>query len=344
MSEIHGTIAFPERNAGRIARDIANHLFPDIRLWLASSAVLIINGVWLLLSERIGANPGWAIGAAAAFFIAVMASYGWVAVKRGGGSPDARLYMMLMVMLFTLVTAPALLMFNHLVMSLKLPMADEMLIAADRSVGFNWLAYATTVASHPWLKTLLQYAYNAIHIAIAACLALHVILGKPRQAAEFAGLLVVSGIVGSAIGIFFPAIAAMAMLGTSELVAQLPPMAGRYFVEPLLAMRSADMLTLNPLHLEGLTALPSYHATLALLCVYSARMKPWAFIPMAVYAAAVIASTPVFGGHYLADILAAAVLTAAMIWAWRSWLGKVLISQDNALFAATKETADPQVR
>jgi PAP2 superfamily len=333
MSDIHGTTAFPAWNAGIMARDIANHLFPDVRLWLASMAVLIADGVWLLLSARIGADPGWAIAAAAAFFIAIMASYGWVAAKRGGRSPDARLYMMLMLMLFTLVTAPALLMFNHLVMSLKLPMADELLIAADRSVGFNWLAYATMVASHPWLKILLHHAYNAIHIAIAACLVLHIILGKSRHATEFAGLLIVSGIAGSAIGIFFPAIAAMTMLGTSELVAQLPPMAGRYFVEPLLAMRSADMLTLNPLHLEGLTALPSYHATLALLCVYSARIKLWAFIPMAVYAAAVIASTPVFGGHYLADILAAAVFTAAMIWAWRSWLGKVLISRDNALCA-----------
>ncbi len=112
----------------------------------------------------------------------------------------------------------------------------------------------------------------------------------------------------------------MTLLGTAELVKELPPLAGRAFVEPLIAMRSANSLMLTHANLTGITALPSYHVTLGALCVYACRGRWWMWGPMAAYVALMIASTPIFGGHYLTDIISGLVFTGLMIWAWRGYL------------------------
>jgi PAP2 superfamily len=234
--------------------------------------------------------------------------------------PTPRGHDMVMMALFCLAAWPALLIFNHLVMSLRLPLADDLLIAADRAVGFRWLAYAEWVARRAWATAAMNFAYHSIHIAVAACFAFHFASRQQRHAVEFAGLMLVTGVVGSLIGIFFPALAAMTMLGTAELARALPPLAGRVFVEPLMAMRSADALMLTHANLTGITALPSYHVTLGALCVHACRSRWWMWGPMAAYATLMIASTPIFGGHYLADIAAGLAFAGLMAWAWRNYM------------------------
>jgi PAP2 superfamily len=234
---------------------------------------------------------------------------------------------------FALVASPAVLIFNHLVMSWRMPLADGLLIAADRAVGFQWLAYAVFVSQHPWLTASMQLAYDGVHVAVGACVALHALSGRSQHVSELAGLLLVTGVIGSMIGVFFPALAAMTMLGTAELANQLPPLAGRIFVEPLLAMQSADMLVLDRFNLTGITALPSYHTTLGVLSIYSCRTAWWSLAPMTAYAILMIAATPIFGGHYLADIVSAIMLSTFMIWAWRNHLEQWFIPDGAAQHA-----------
>jgi PAP2 superfamily len=326
MSEIqlHPVLA-PLQPVGVVARAVSQQMFPGLGLWLAAAAILAVDCLWLRLDPRLDADPlliaGCALaGFAALTFASTIAMFGIprnVLLKR--------VYQLIMIALLGLTAQPALFIFNHLVMSLKLPFADGLLIAADRAVGFDWLAYASFIAAHPWLAALLLVAYNSIHGVVAVCAAGLIVIGRHQRAAEFSGLLLVTALGGSLIGIFFPAMAAMAMLGTSELIAQLPPMAGRAFIEPLLAMRSADMLMLDQSNLTGITALPSYHATLGVLCVYSCRGIRWALPSMSLYVFVMLASTPIYGGHYLADLASALLFTGFAIWAWRGGLEDRLV-------------------
>jgi PAP2 superfamily len=322
VSEIHANIAFIRPRPWLIPRSMACLLFPGARLWLLALVIFISDCLWLSLNDRISVAPvllaQCTLAAVVAVILAVATSRSTLAYPR--------LHSIIMTALFALFAMPALLIFNHLVMSTKLPMVDGMMIAADRAVGFDWLDYAEAVASRPWIQLLLYWAYEGIHAAVAGCFVILLMLGRNREATELAGLLLVTGVAGSLIGVFFPAIAAMAMLGTAELARELPPLAGRAFVEPLLAMRSADLLMLDRGNLTGITALPSYHATLGVLCAYGMRGSWGTLLPMLAYAAVMIAATPIFGGHYLADIIAALMFSAAAIGIWRAYLEGWLLS------------------
>lgn len=319
MSEIYGSItSWPSGQASAV-RHVAHWLFPGARLWFAIVIIFAVDAIWLASNDRVSADPLLIAQCVAGLTIALIVAVA-AAALRGSEIHVSCKYAALMTSLFALAAWPALLILNHLVMSVKMPLADEMLIAADRSIGFNWLAYAGFIAHHPLLTAVMHLAYRGIHVAIAVCFLFHIATAQNHRNTELSGLLVVTGIGGSVIGIFFPAIAAMTVLGTAELARQLPPLAGRAFVEPLLAMRSADALMLTHANLTGITALPSYHVTLGALCVYACRGKWWMWCPMSAYAAVMIASTPIFGGHYLTDIASGLLFTGVMIWAWRSYL------------------------
>lgn len=333
MSEVYGNTSVWQLAQASFLRQLAAHMFPGIRLWLAVASILFMDGLWLLLNERLSADPLLMAQCAAGFVFAMTVAM--AAAFRNGNDDDLSLaHAISMTAFFALAAWPALLIFNHLVMSVKMPFTDDLLIAADRAVGFQWLSYAEFIARHPWLTVAMSLAYHGIHAAVAVCFILHLFMRKNAHAREFAGLLLVTGIAGSLIGIFFPALAAMTLLGTVELTQQLPPLAGRVFVEPLLAMRSADVLTFTHANLTGVTALPSYHVTLGALCVYACRGAWWMLLPMAAYVALMIASTPIFGGHYLTDIVSGIAFTGVMIWAWRSYLAAWLAPEPMRFHAS----------
>ncbi len=167
-----------------LARNVSCRLFPGARLWLAILALVVSDVVWLLLSERLSADPLLLAQCGAAFILASSCSI-WAEASHGRG----RLHDMAMMALFCLAGLPALLIFNHLVMSLKMPLADDLLIAADRAVGFRWLAYAQFIASHAWLTAAMNLAYHGIHAAVAVCFVFHFASAQSRRAVEFTGLL-----------------------------------------------------------------------------------------------------------------------------------------------------------
>jgi PAP2 superfamily len=315
VSEIHANTLLWPRGSGSFSREIAARLFPGARLWVVAASIFSIDALCLSLSERLSADPFLLMQCLVAFAAGILAAMPGNPLHR-----HARAFAIAMIALFALAAMPSLLIFNHLVMSVRMPFTDDLMIAADRAVGFHWQDYAAFVAVHPWFTTTLHAVYDGIHVAIASCFFFHLICARNHRVIELASLLLVTGIVGSLIGIFFPALAAMTMLGTAELTSQLPPLAGRIFVEPLLAIRSADSLMLTHSNLTGVTALPSYHVTLGVLCVYACRGFWLLLVPMIAYVALMVASTPIFGGHYLADIAAALAFTAITIRAWNVYL------------------------
>jgi membrane-associated phospholipid phosphatase len=71
---------------------------------------------------------------------------------------------------------------------------------------------------------------------------------------------------------------------------------------------------MNPMPVQGLVSLPSYHAAMGLLFIWAFRHVRLLFPAAVVLNIALLASTPTHGGHYLVDVIAGLLVCAVMIW------------------------------
>ncbi|VWB43615.1 PAP2 family protein [Burkholderia lata] len=73
------------------------------------------------------------------------------------------------------------------------------------------------------------------------------------------------------------------------------------------------MKSINPLEVQGLVSMPSFHTMMAMFLVYSMRNIRLVLPAVIVLNVIMIASTITVGGHYLADVLAGIVCGAVVI-------------------------------
>src|SRR5262249_27296621 len=60
------------------------------------------------------------------------------------------------------------------------------------------------------------------------------------------------------------------------------------------------------------------HTAIALIVPWACRAVPWLFWPMCIANLGVLVSIPSEGGHYLADMVAGAIITVAILF-WLQW-------------------------
>src|SRR5438477_606660 len=100
-------------------------------------------------------------------------------------------------------------------------------------------------------------------------------------------------------------------------------------VRDLAPVREGTLRHLDLFSLAGIVTFPSFHAASALLYAWALWPVRW-IRPVAIIAnAAMLASTPIDGGHYFVDLIAGAAIAAASIAAAR-WSGRVLLGQSPA--------------
>ncbi|MEO3414081.1 phosphatase PAP2 family protein [Roseovarius sp. CAU 1744] len=206
-------------------------------------------------------------------------------------------------------------LFNHLTMMLPFPLQDDLLSGLDRSIGFNWLAYFEFVHAYPTLIKILEFCYVQLsYVGLIALIAL-ALLGDPRRVRFYVEVFFLTGVIAIVIGAGFPALAAVHLyVGDLSAYPNFPSPPGVYHLPHLELLRDADAaVPLDPVGLPGLVTFPSYHtASGILLCVVFFRT--WLFVPFTTYSLLMIASSPVFGAHYLIDIIAGAILSVAVVW------------------------------
>jgi membrane-associated phospholipid phosphatase len=81
-------------------------------------------------------------------------------------------------------------------------------------------------------------------------------------------------------------------------------------------MNAAHILTLD--QLPGLTTFPSFHTAMGIICTWCSRGSIGLFPLMLIINGLMIASTPILGSHYLADVIGGALLAIAAIYLLRS--------------------------
>lgn len=216
-------------------------------------------------------------------------------------------------LLFLQLTWLNLRLLNHLTMMLPVPFWDDTLIRWDQALGFDWLAYFDWVHARPALITLLDYSYTSLTaLSVVALLGL-ILMGQPTRARYFCDIFFVTAVICIVAGAFFPALAAVhTQVADLSAYPNFPFAPGVYHLQHLDALRdpSAEVV-LRAGALPGLVTFPSFHTSggILLCCAYA---RTWLFVPVLGYAAVMIASTPVFGGHYFIDLIAGSAVALAV--------------------------------
>lgn len=210
---------------------------------------------------------------------------------------------------------PALRLYNHLTMSTALPLADVWLAAADRLIGFNWIQYALWLDRHPAIIQLMDASYSGL-TAYSMALFLLLVLGREpaQRCQELIMLFFSSALICSTIGMFFPAMAAATFYQPKlGLFRNVDPWVGAYHIDQFLALRTdpAPMLALDDM--PGLVTFPSFHTAMGVIAIYCARKTPWLLWPSLIVNLLMIASTPLFGSHYLIDVIGGASIATVAI-------------------------------
>lgn len=293
-------------------------IFPDTWFWIASALLLFLDLAWIAAAPRISIAPDCFTRMLAPLgFLFVLA---WIrqALPSNAVPIFTRITCAGMALLFVLLTQPALRIFNHLLMTLPLPLADGLLASWDEALGFQWLGYAKFFAGQKIVLAVMNHAYTYFYIGVLVVALEAALVGHFFRCRELLALTFVSAVTASLISCLFPARAAMDRYADEALRLQFSSNAGIFHIRQLMSLRGADPITLHSSALTGLSTFPSFHTAAGILIVYACRGNSFRLAVGATYSTIMIASTPLFGGHYFVDLIAGTILAIATIAVWRS--------------------------
>ncbi len=218
--------------------------------------------------------------------------------------------------LFLSLAWPSLRLLNHLTMMAPFPYADDLLLRWDQLLSMPWTPYFDFVASSPFWFNLLDLSYTALSSVSYVAMLVLCFLADPRRVRFFIEVFFVTALFCLIVGAAFPAKAAVAILVPDLTGYNIPVYPGVYHLESLEALRSPEGIVVLDLHkLPGLVTFPSFHTAAGILLIV-AFWRTVFFLPVLAYSVLMIASTPVFGGHYFVDLIAGtlvAIVICALI-------------------------------
>jgi hypothetical protein len=228
--------------------------------------------------------------------------------------PDPALEAMLMGTSFLLVFSAAASVLNYFLLTVAGPRIDDLLVAADRVLGFDWYQVMLAMAGHPHLNAVLFQVYNFVLPEIALLMVTLAWTGQPERVYRFCLAVAVGALIAIFIWTCAPSLGAKSLY-------TLPDWAQKRLVLSVTTQYGRDLVALlhngpgyiAPADLRGLIAFPSYHVVLALVVAWHARKVVWLRWPLAAINLLVLVSTPIQGGHHLIDVIGAFPVAAAAI-------------------------------
>ncbi len=212
---------------------------------------------------------------------------------------------------FLVLFSAAASVLNYFLLTVAGPRIDDVLVAWDQALGFDWYTTMVAMADHPLLNGAFFRIYNMVLPEIALVLVALAWTGHTQNVYRYCLALGAGALI--AIGIW----ALMPSLGAKSLYTLPPDVASRLtlsvtgdYGKALVALLHNGPGYITPSDLRGLIAFPSYHGVLALIVAYYAwplRTVRW---PLLILNLVVIICSPIQGGHHMVDMLASFPVTA----------------------------------
>lgn len=301
-------------------------LFPHWGMWLVPACLAGLNLVWIGLDPRLSLAPG-SIMAMLLVGVGTPLALAYRVWRARAFDPVLEaLFRMLMVALFAGLFTQQLNLFSHLMMTLRLPLADGLLHSWDEALGFDWNEYAQLLGASWWSRMALLAAYSSlIPPAIGAILVGAIWTERYGRVEEVAFLALASGFICVGIAGLLPAEDAWFTVASPQTQALLGGQPGLNWMDQFKALRGGQPVAFDIGSMGGLATFPSFHACLAIIIIWCSRGRWYTALPGAVAGLAILAATPLYGGHYGVDLVGGAVVMAGLILLWRR-IGPVLLS------------------
>ena len=282
-------------NARRLLFKLVGRFGPA---WSLTLLVMCVDAVWLVFGGwSVSGRNVAALGLAAAAFFAPLAF--------GRYRRELRIATTLRAAALLIVFQAAAATLSYLVISTGAGLVDAPLAACDRALGFDWLALHAWLRSHPFAQTALHIAYNSGLVQLVFVLLFLGLSARPERLAEFMRLFIVATLLNILVSGPFPAAGTWKHYAVGEAL-------------DLSTLSHFELLRSGQLHeiplgqMQGLISIPSLHAAMAVLIVNAMR-GTLVFPLFVVLNAAMLASTPIDGGHYLVDVVAGVALALGLI-------------------------------
>ena len=287
--------------------------------WIAIAALVLALAAGLALTD-FSVKPEslmLPLGAAAA---SVGIAVALMALVRRGDLMPAFIFATLAQLI--MVSAPMVAL-TYLAAGAGFPLQDANLLALDKMFGLDWRSFLDFVNTHPAIGAALGHAYDALRWALVLVPLALAVARRYVRMQQFTLALALALSAMTLISIFVPALGTFHALGlTAKDSTSVIPAGYLDQLRDLPLVRSGALRMLDIDRLVGVIAFPSFHATSALLYA-------WALWPIRVLRApnlaingAMLAATPIVGGHYFMDVFAGlalascAIMAATRIGAW----------------------------
>jgi PAP2 superfamily len=264
--------------------------------------------------------------------LGVAALYGIVGhLNERSGSRDPRIYAtftMLAQIIFAIVLITSL---GYVAAAANLPMQEANLLALDRKLGLDFHAYLNLVNDWVSLHWPFMRAYNSIHRQLIVLILILPLFGHHRRAAEFALAYAIALIVTTIISTLAPATGVYHALGIAPADhPNIDPVVYYDTLKELPLVRDGTTRLLDAFSLGPLLTFPSFHAISAALYIWAISPFRWLRIAGLLLNVAMLAATPIWGGHFFVDVATGLFVAVAVIYAVR-FIGKQLTGDPQHL-------------
>lgn len=286
-------------NVGAIA--FAAEFAPRRNLFLAWAVILVLGVIdWIWFTHKGWTFEGWpSVAVTLAILLAIGFFYGLT--DRNQRLADAGHFAALWIG-FSVAGS----IFTYLTATWAMPLCDPGLARFDSLLGFDWFAWHRFVVSHRALEIVLEAAYESFLPQIVLSILYLAHTGRTDRNSELLWTGIISLIITALISGWMPAL--------SEFVSGAAPAS----TAVLIALRAGGVSHFAFNHMEGIIEIPSFHAAVAVLLIYTHRRPLKSFYPMLALNVLMLASTPSQGNHYLADVLAGILVAVLSIWIVRT--------------------------
>jgi membrane-associated phospholipid phosphatase len=209
----------------------------------------------------------------------------------------------------------AIITLNYIGFALNRPLIDGQLLAADQWLGFDWYAYMDWTKAHPWAAKFLYVGYHSMLAEMALLIALLGFTGQYQVAHRYVLLFLSTGLVCVAVAAYWPSLGfpGYRHFDINEKYGDLHIMGVKAILNDILTMR-AHGHTL-PDRLKGLITFPSFHTAFAVIAIYTVNhiRQCWLRYPLIALNLLMILATPVYGWHYLVDVIGGVIIALLCI-------------------------------
>jgi hypothetical protein len=218
----------------------------------------------------------------------------------------------------------------------KLPLQDARLLAFDRAIGFDFRAFVAFVNNRLWVITILAWGYRAISWPILVITVLLPLTGHYLHASKYVLVFLIALIATALISILIPAIGTYGAIGlVPSDYPNFEPQGYYDTLRDLPLIREGSFRVLDLSQLGGIVTFPSFHAAAAVIYIWAlwpVRFVRWIGL---LSNSAMLISTPIGGGHFLADVLAGAAIAVLSIAAVNR-IGSKMLSESYRLSCASE--------